>query len=316
MAMDLQTANQRALLIAEQTVEGTGEVLAPATDGVIVLNGQFRMQTDELERQIDKAGHGARPHVNVKRRCSYTGGIELRGANTVGDAAPIGTILRACGFQEALTPATSAIYSLITSGFEFFTLGGYDSGSLVSGIDARGALTRISMDIRNFAQAEFNILALPGVTPISDAAVADPTLTAFQSPVPIETESFEVDIGGTKLNAISLNVDTNAQVEIYEGSEKRFVYLRQLYAPSGTLRVFKEQRATFHPENVALAHTLQDVYAEIVGGGETFRLDLDSVQLGMATPVDQDGLSGWDIPFKTIGSSKTNALAMSFLTAP
>lgn len=314
MAMDLQQVNYRALLIAEQAVAGTPETLAPATDGMLIINGDYMFQTDPLEREIDQVGHGARPMVNVGRRSSFGGIIELRGAAVVGDAAPCGRVLRCCGFGETLTASTSAVYGLVTTGHEIFTLGGYRAGSLVAGHDARGAISQIEMSIKNFAKAQFSIMGLPGVTPVSDAALPAAVLSSFQPPVAIETESFEVDIGGTKLNTLSVTVDTNAQVQVYEGSEGRFVYWSQLYRPTGTIKVFKEQRSTFNPEANSLAHTTQAVYAEIVGGGETVRLDLSTVQLGIPTASEEQGLACWDIPFRAIGSTPTNCLALSFLT--
>lgn len=321
MAMDLQTTERRALLAKIQAVAGTPETLDPADDAILVLGGEFRFQTDELAREIDRPGHGAHPHVNVKRRASYGGAIELRGAATVGAAAPIGRILRGCGFVEVLedtgpSPAIGAYYTLANADYEMLTLEGFDSGERVSGADARGVITQIELSIRNFARANFQLLGLPAEVPVADAALPAAVLSAFQFPVAIETESFEVDLNGTKLNAISLTIDTQAQVEIYEGSETRFVYPRAKYMPTGTLRVFKEQRSTFNPEAVALAHTQIPIYAEIVGGGETVRLDLANVQLGVPQPSDQDGLRAWDIPIKGVGSSPTNALALSFLEPP
>lgn len=314
MAMDLQQVNYRALLIAPQLAAGTPTTLLPATHGMLVINGDYNFQADPLEREIDQVGHGARPMINVGRRSAYTGMIELRGAATVGNAAPCGRVLRCCGFGETLTASTSAVYGLVTSGHEIFTLGGYRAGSLVSGIDARGALTQIEMSIKNFAKAQFSIMALPGATPVSDAALPSADLSTFQPPVPIETESFEVDIGGVKLNTLSVTVDTQAQVAVYEGSEGRFVYWSQLYRPQGTIKVFKEQRSVFNPESIALAHTTQAVWAEIVGGGETVRLDLSTVQLGLPTSSEEQGIACWDIPFRAIGSTPTNCLALSFLT--
>ncbi len=316
MAMDLQKTDLRALLIAMQTTPGTPETLNPATHGMLVLNGEYTFEVDELERETDKPGHGARQHVNVKRRSRYTGGIELRGHATPGTAAPCGRILRTCGFGETLDPGVDAVYSLLTSAFPIATLGGYNAGSLVAGHDARGALTQIEFSIRNFAKAQFEIMALSGATPVVDAALPNADYSAFQAPVAIETETFEVDIGGTALNAISLTVDTGAQVDIFEGSEQRIAFLREFYRPTGTLRVYKEQRSAFHPENVALAHTLADIFAEIVGGGEVVRLDLKNVQLGMARPSDQDGLAAWDIPFKVVGSTTSDCLALSFADEP
>ncbi len=316
MAMDLQRTELRALLLKIQSVAGTPETLAAGSDGLLVINGDFKFSTDPLEREIDLAGHGARPFVNVKRRCTYSGGLELRGAATVGNAAPIGPALRTCGFSQALTASTSAVYSLATSGFEIATIEGYRNGDKVASSDARGAITKIEMSIRNFAKAMFEIVGLPAATVVADAAMISPTLTAFQAPVAIETETFEVDIGGVKLNAISLEVDTNAKPEIYEGSEKRFVYLKDFYRPTGKLRVFKEQRSSWNPESISLAHTLSDVYATIAGGGETVRLDMDSVQFGIAEPVDVDGIAAWDLPFRARGSNNTDCLKLSFLAPP
>jgi hypothetical protein len=315
--MDLQKTDLRALLLAIQTTPGTPETLNPSNHGMLVLNGEYLFETDELEREIDKPGHGARPHVNVKRRARYTGGVELRGHATPGTAAPIGPLLRTCGFLQTLDPGVDAVYSLLGSNFPIATVAGYHAGSLVAGHDARGAITQIELSIRNFAKAQFEIMALTGATPVIDAALPSADYSAFQAPVAIETETFEVDLDGTALNAISLTLDTNAQIEIYEGSETRFVFLREFYRPTGTLRVFKAQRSAFHPENLALAHTvLEEVFAEIVGGGEVVRLDLKNVQLGVPRPADQDGLAAWDIPFKLIGSTPTDCLALTFAGAP
>jgi hypothetical protein len=319
MAMDLQQSDVRGLVAAIQAAAGTPTALVPATHGVLAISGQYRYQTDELEREIDRPGHGARPFVNIKRRCNFEFGMELRGHATPGTAAPIGTILRGCGFAQNLVATESAIYSLVNSGHEMLTVDGYEAGSVAHGHDVRGVVTRVEMSIRNFAKAQVTLLGLPPVPPdlpIEDAALPNIVYTAFQAPVPIETETFEVDIDGVKLNAISLMVDTNAQVEIYEGSEARFVHQAQKYRPSGTLRVFKEQRADFNPEDIAGQHLQQPLYAQIVGGGEILRLDLAGVQLGNATPSDEGGIAAWDIPWKAVGTSLTDCLALSFLEIP
>lgn len=313
MALDIQQSNLRALLIAMQPVVGTPIVLSPATDGMLVLDGDYQFLTDELERKLDKAGHGSDPYVNVKRRAEYKGKIELRGAAAVGTAAPIARMLRACGFAETLTAATSAVYSLVTSGYEMVTVGGYDSGTLIAGSDARGALTKIDLSIRNFATAEFTLLGLPGAVVVSDAALPNVDLSAFQPPVAIETETFLANIGGVQLDAISLSLDTGAAPEIYEGSNTRFTRLKDLYKPSGTIKLFKETRASYNPEALALAHTLQDIFFEIAGGGETLRLDIKNAQLGVAKRADQDGVVAWEIPFKVMGSTPTDAISLSFL---
>lgn len=316
MAMDLQKSDLKGLVAAIQAVAGTPETLDPATDGILALSGEYMFETDPLEREIDKPGHGARPMINVKRRGVFNGGLELRGASVNGAAAPIGTLLRGCGFAEVLTPTESAVYNLVTGGWEMLTVAGYAGGQVVNAHDVRGVLTQIQMSVRNFSRANFSLMGLTGATPVADAALPSIVTSAFQSPIAIETESFEVDIGGVKLNAIELTVDTNAQVDIYEGSETRFAMQREFYRPTGTLRVFKEQRSAFNPESIALAHTQQNVYATITGGGEIQRLDLRAVQLGMARLSDQEGIAAWDIPFRVIGTTVSNCMSLSFLEIP
>ncbi len=313
MATDIKKTDLRGLMMKIQAVAGTPEALVVGTDGILVMDGQFMFETDPLERKIDKPGHGARPFVNVKRRSRFQFGIELRGNAVVGAAAPIGTVLRACGFSQALVVSTSAIYSLVTSGHEIVTLEGYSHGQKVTGNDARGVLSSIELSIRNFAMAKVDVLGLAPATPVADAALPAIVTTNFQAPRAIETATFEVDIGGFKLNAISLNIDTNAAVEIYEGSEQTFVFYKEFYRPTGTLRVFKDTRASWHPENISLANTLSDVYATISGGGETVRLDLDSVQIGIPKLSDEGGVAAWDIPLSVVGSTATDALKLSFL---
>jgi hypothetical protein len=316
MAMDLQKSDLKGLVAAIQAVAGVPTVLDPGTHGIQALNGNYRFETDPLEREIDRPGHGARPMINVKRRGVFEGSLELRGAAAIGTAAPIAPILRGCGFAQTLSAGASAVYNLVTGSFEMLTIDGYAAGQVTHGMDARGAITRLMMSVRNFSRAEFMIMGLPLPDVVEDVSLPTIDVSDFQAPIAIETESFEVDIGGVKLNAIDLTVDTNAQVDIYEGSETRFAFLREFYRPTGTLRVFKEQRSAFNPEEVALAHTLQDVYATITGGGEVQRLDLRNVQLGIATLSDQEGLAAWDIPFRVLGTSVTNCLSLSFLEIP
>lgn len=316
MAMDLVKSDIRGLVAAIQAVAGTPTTLDPAIHGVLALNGQYAYQVDPLEREIDRPGHGARPFVNVNRRCVYDFGLELRGAATVGAAAPIGTILRGCGFAQNLTPDESAVYSLVNTGLEMLTIHGYSFGSVKRGFDARGVIQNIELSVRNFARAAGQIMGLAPNPPVEDAAIPNIVLSAFQAPVAIETETFTVDIDGVKLNTISLNVATNAQAGIYEGSEQRFVHQEQTYRPTGTWRVFKEQRSSFNPESIAGQHLQQPMFAEIQGGGEIVRLNLVGVQLGMPTEVDERGISAWDIPISVVGTTPTNCLTLGFYEIP
>lgn len=319
MAMDLVQSDIRGLIAKIQAVAGTPETLAAATDGVLALDGQYAYQVDPLERNIDKPGHGGRPFVQVNRRCVFDFGLELRGNAALGTAAPIGTILRGCGFAQALsaTPGSeSAIYSLVNSGLEMLTIDGYSFGSVKHGFDARGVITQFDLSIRNFARATGQIMGLAPAVPVEDAAIPAIVTSAFQAPVAIETETFVVDLDGVKLNTISLMVDTNAAANVYEGSETRFVHQQNKYRPTGTWRVFKEQRSTFNPETLSGTYVQEPMFATITGGGEIVRLDLRGVQIGNVTETDEQGIAAWDIPFTAMGTTPTDCLSLSFLAIP
>lgn len=316
MATQIVKTDLRGLLVKIQAAANTPETLNASNDGILVLDGEFAYLTDELERTIDLPGHGARPYVNVRKRGEFNFGLELRGAATPGNAAPIGPVLRACGFAQTLEPTEYANYALRTTGHEIVTLRGYSHGQAVEASDARGVLSQIELSTRNFARARGQIIGLPVASPVIDASLPNITLSSFQAPVAIETETFEVAVGADLLNAVSLTVDTNAQVEIYEGSESRFVFYREFYRPTGVLRVFKEARADFNPETLALGGTTEDLIATITGGGEILTATLKECQFGIPRMTDIDGVAGWEIPFKAVGSTNTDCISLRFAEIP
>lgn len=398
MATDYRTSNQRLCLAAIQAVAGTPTTLSASSHSQLVLDGKFSFETDQLERTIDLAGHGARPFLNVKRRAMFAGGMELRGNSTIGNAAPIGPMLRACGFSQTLSGGTSATYALVTTGHEMITIRGYDSGQAVTGIDARGVLKKLMFKIKDYSKAEFEIMGLPPVkgtavgattdnagyaiaaTTITlasagagsilagdyvrfagqttsylvatgDASVANGgtielaapglvaaipasataitvcepvivdldtpsgTFSAFQAPVALETETMQVLIGSTELNATNVDIDTGAEVEIYEGSRERSVRQKTLYKPSGTLTVTKEYRSDFDPEMLALANTLQDFIVKVNGGGELQTWTLKGTQLGIPKLASVDELAHWEIPFTSTGTTTVDCLGVVFSAA-
>ena len=398
MATDYRTSNQRLMLAAIQAVAGTPTTLVAATHSQLVLDGKFSFETDKLERAIDLTGHGSRPFLNVKRRAMFAGGCELRGHATIGNAAPIGPLLRGCGFSQTLSGGVSATYALVTTGHEMLTIRGYDSGQAVTGIDSRGVLKKLMFKVREYAKAEFEIMGLPPVkgTAVSSTTnavgyaiaattitlasagtgtilagdyirfagqttsylvatgdadvsnggtvvlaapglvaaipaaataitVCEPiivdldtpsgTFTAFQAPVALETETMQVLIGATELNATNVDIDTGAEVEIYEGSRERSVRQKTLYKPSGTLTITKEYRSDFDPEVLALANTLSDFTVKVNGGGELQTWLLKGTQLGIPKLASVDELAHWEIPFTSTGTTTVDCLAVVFSAA-
>jgi hypothetical protein len=174
------------------------------------------------------------------------------------------------------------------------------------------------------------VLAAPGLVAAIPAAptaitVCEPvivdldtpsgTFSAFHAPVALETETMQVLIGSTELNATNVDIDTGAEIEIYEGSRERSVRLKTLYKPSGTLTVTKEYRADFDPEMLALANTLQDFIVKVNGGGELQTWTLKGTQLGIPKLASVDELAHWEIPFTSTGTTTVDCLGVVFSAA-
>jgi hypothetical protein len=125
----------------------------------------------------------------------------------------------------------------------------------------------------------------------------------------------QVLIGATELNATNVDIDTGAEVEIYEGSRERSVRQKTLYKPSGTLTITKEYHSDFDPEVLALANTLSDFIVKVNGGGELQTWTLKGTQLGIPKLASVDELAHWEIPFTSTGTTAVDCLTVVFTVA-
>lgn len=295
----IEAFRRKALLVGIESTYGTDPTPAPASDAVVVLDGSSNVEADRLAREIDRATFGEDPHVLVNKRATISGGLELIGAEAAGDAAPIGPVLRACGFAETLDegPPAIATYNPISNDFESVTGYFYHAGIRYRSNGMLGALESLEFAIRQFPRAQFTLTGLM-VAPDEQALPSDIDLSAFQSPVAAETETLTVSIDGTELNAVSVSLNTNMEVVVHEGSELRRVWISDR-RPSGTLTIYRPELSSWNPWTIADSLSKVPLVVTCDGGsaGQKVTLTAPLIQLEYAQATEIDGAAGLEIPF-------------------
>jgi hypothetical protein len=310
--MPLETFDLRALRQKIEAVEGTAETLAGA-DAVQIMEGSGQIQTDELERNLDRPAGGARPYVQTRRRVMVTGMIELAGSATAGNASPLSTMLRNCGHTETLNagPPANAEYTPVLSGFPSSTIGFYHAGELLLGVGCRGRLTSIDLAINDYPKAGIELMGK--VQAYSEVAVPSDDLSAFQEPIVGVEANMAIELGGVALEAVSLSLDPGVSLALAYHTEAT-ISRQSARAVTGTLRVYRPLIATADIRSMAAGHTKQALLVDYVTGtaAKDLSLEAPSMQIGEPQNVDIDGLRGWDIPVRLLPDAGNDDYTLRF----
>lgn len=296
MPNPIQLFERRAIVVKIETTYGTDAAPAGATDSVQTFEGSVQFEADQLSRNQDRSFFGANPFTLINKRGMVEFDIEMVGAATVGNAAPIGPVLRSCGHAEALTPATSAAYTPVSTGFASATVYFEHAGLTFKLTGCRGSIDW-ELTIDGYAKGRVRYMGLIVAASPEEAAIAGVTIAGFQPPPAIEVDTWTVTVGGVPLNAVSLTLSQNATTQLYHGSESREVSYRDRES-NGRLIIFQEALATFNPWQLANTHADQAIVCTVDGGaGLITQLNIARAQLQYPQLADRDGAMTWDIPF-------------------
>ena len=185
-----------AILAKIETTYGVDAVPTGGANAILVSNQSINpLNAQNVDRAVVRPFIGGSEQLVATRYKEVSFDVELVGAATVGNAAPWGPLLRACGFAEVLTASTRSDYTPISSAFESVTIYYYDDGVLHSLLGARGTV-QLMARIGEIPKLSFKFIGLDG----SDSAAANPsvTLTGFQIPPTItDANSGDVTFGAT-----------------------------------------------------------------------------------------------------------------------
>lgn len=113
---------KRLLLAKAENTYGTSSAPAGADAMLISPPEVTPLQVDLLDRDFIRPYLGNSPKVVKQRMVKVKFEVELAGSGTAGTAPKWGSILKACGFAEAIVASTSVTYSPVSSSFSSVTL--------------------------------------------------------------------------------------------------------------------------------------------------------------------------------------------------
>lgn len=298
---------RRQLLVGLESTYRVDPTLAGATNSMLTLDGSISYEADELERKVDSALLQADPFVLVGKRAKVEFSIELLGAATVGDAAPIGPVLKALGLAETLTPATRSRFSQIHDAFESVAVYFEHGGMLHKVLGCRGDI-EWSMDMLGYWRGK---VTLTGVFEIPAAgALTGVTLTAFRTPIAAETETVSCTINGITCRFQGFSFKLGNNVIYDEDSEEAGVYITNRDAAGGMIKIRQPPSADltaflgdFNPWTVARAHTQVPIIVTLDGGASKKTIHtISNAQLMLPKITSTKEAITWEIGYKSVGA--------------
>jgi hypothetical protein len=304
-------SNERRLALLEVEASYGVDPTPTGADALIVHNGEFQQEADDLALERDSLYLGNDPSVLTGKRGTFRGEAEVVGHATPGTAAPFGKLIRALGHAQTLDPGVDAIYNPISDGFESATIYFYHADILYKASGAMGAVDSLSFNIKDFPKLGFNLLGLYAV-PVEAGALPTPVWTDYQEPPVAEAETLTVTVNGVAVEATQVSMAANAVVRITEHSEGRRVLIVDR-KPEITLRIHKPSFASLNPFTIANARTRVPIAVELNGGaGKIINFDAPSCQLSYPRSVEEDGFRMLEIRARALPVDGDDEYTLAF----
>jgi hypothetical protein len=304
---------RRLFLFKRETVYNTDSAPVAGTDAVLFMDGEVNVETEQVERPVDRGFYGGYPFVNVGRKVTISGMTDLLGAASVGTAAPASALLRACGLNEALVASTSATYTPISDAMSSASARFHHNNDLTSARGVRGNC-EIMLDIKNFAKAKWDFIGnVPAAGNIvTNVALPAGTFTPWRDPPAVELETLACTLDSFALDAVSVSLKFNNDVKIYEGSETREVVIIER-KPTITIRAYNPGVLAKDFYALALAGTRVAFSASVNGGASRIvTLACPALQLRPPKKVDIDGATGIEIEAAVLPNTGNDEFSLAF----
>jgi hypothetical protein len=215
------------ILVKEETVYGTYNAPAPATDARVVFGyNPTPLESEQVRRQIERGFAGIYPSTRTAIRARDPFSVELCGSGTPATPTQFAPILRACLFGAPVVAAgVDVSYPLLSSG---------DGGS-VSLLSYKGDLARmrrkgvrgnVTMDFteRQLPFMAFDLIGLiEGTATVDAGAPAGVVLPTYPAPVEVNLSNTAVLLGGATLGLKQLTINFGLKTEYYSTTGGRAV---------------------------------------------------------------------------------------------
>lgn len=300
--MALVSYRRKLILAKEEVTYGTDPTPTAGANGVLTMNLTLNLTAEDLERELDLPYLAANPSVLVGRMAVIEFDFEPLGQATPGTAAPCDAIMKACAHAlvtDAGPPAT-ATYNPISAAPKSATIWFYMGDQRVAIVGCRGTIS-ITNEIKKFPIAHARLVgqfAIPTSTPI-----VTPTLTAWQDPPAIEMETWDVEIDGVTVNAVSLSMEQRNEVPMHEGSDLREVVLTRRNS-GGRIRIYDPGVSVLDVWTMAADRARVGITSTVDGGvGKTCTIDMPAAQISLPQWVEIDGAIGLEFDYRALATT-------------
>lgn len=303
--MGFRSNTDRLILVDIESTYGSAATMSSA-DAVLAMNASVQTIAEQAARPLDRNYMGNDPFVLIGKRVELSFEIDLIGHATPGTAAPCGKILRMCGFEETLTPATSSVYApvLTNADAESATIDFFWAGAKFRMTGCRGALD-VEHGVKTFGKAMVRAIGLLTI-PADEEPPSGVSWSAFQTPPAIEQSTWALTVGAHSPHATSFKVSDNAELPLIETSESRqVVWVNR--KPTGELICVKNDAlSSWNPWSIADAHTIVTITSTVNGGAGKITAVAVRGQLGYPEPTEVEGVAAYRIPFSEVPSEAGN----------
>lgn len=244
----------KIILAKIETTYGTDAAPTGADDAMLMTGVELRpMEGEEVSRDLDLPYFGAQPMIPTGLRATLTGSIELVGAGSAGTAPAWGPIARACGLAEVISPATSVVYSPISTAMESVTIHFWVGGTrhVLKGARGTGVIEVSAQGLPMLKVTMTGLFATP-----TETARVTPDLTGFVPPVlatSTNTPVFTLNAVSMVLRSLSFDLGNQVEPRLLIGREDIRITDR---TEKLSAKVEAVPLTTFDPYTLALAQTL------------------------------------------------------------
>lgn len=242
---------RKTVLLAKiEATKGTDSVPVVGSDAMLIRNATLTpIEIDAVDRSLMRNYLGASPQLTVGQKVMLDFEIEIAGAGTSNTTAPaFKPLLQACGFTAAANAAVSYRFTP-TSTFS----GANESCSMYTFIDGvrhviKGAMGNVSFDfnVKQIPVMKFKFMGIYAAGSITDTAPTALTLTAWQTPLgvnTVNTPTFNVHGISAQMSALSIDMGNQLVYETLVGTGGEFVQITDRKV-SGSVTILANTFAT------------------------------------------------------------------------
>jgi hypothetical protein len=309
------SVREQAIYVEVEAVAGTAETLVGA-DVVQVSNLTMNPIEDirMIEREIIRGSLNPEQAVYGGALISFQFDVELKGSGTAGTAPRLGDLLRACGMDETVVPATSVTYNPLSdlASHETVTIGYKEGGNYRI---AKGCMGTFTV---NAAAGEYGKITFNMKGKIHSESVAAAPTASFETTVPpaFLGATFTIDSFAAPIESISMDVANTVTAGVNPNNADGFADYVRITARNTTGSVNPEKELISDKDYIAMLRSGSSfvIGTGVIGGtaGNRWALSIDQAYFREASPGDREELMTWELGFGAADTDGTDDFALQF----